>query len=96
MFKPEKLDDVLHQIAGMLPQDLRQGRQDLEKNFRAALRATLARMDLVTREEFDVQAELLGRTRALLDELEARVARLEEELGAAPPVKSMPGQAPPE
>lgn len=77
MPKSGQPDAFLRQLAGMLPRDLRQTRQDVEKNLKAALRATLARMDLVTREEFDIQVELLGKTRALLDELERKVADLE-------------------
>lgn len=80
MFKTEKFDEVIKQFTQLLPDDLKQAKQDIEKNMKAALSATLARMDLVTREEFDVQSELLARTRALLQDLEARLARLEAEL----------------
>jgi hypothetical protein len=57
--------------------------RDVEKNLKAGLTAWLARLDLVTREEFDVQAETLARTRARLQELENRLAQLEQQ--AAPP-----------
>ena len=50
---------------------------DLEKNLRALLQSAFARLDLVTREEFDVQREVLARTRARLQELEAKLAELE-------------------
>ena len=50
---------------------------DLEKNLRALLAAAFGRLDLVTREEFDVQREVLARTRARLEELEAKLAELE-------------------
>lgn len=50
---------------------------DLEKNLRALLQSAFARLDLVTREEFDVQREVLARTRAKLAELEAKLAELE-------------------
>ena len=50
---------------------------DLEKNLRALLAAAFGRLDLVTREEFDVQREVLARTRARLEELEAKLAGLE-------------------
>ena len=50
---------------------------DLEKNLRALLQSALGRLDLVTREEYDVQREVLARTRARLEELEAKVAQLE-------------------
>jgi len=53
--------------------------RDMEKNLKAALSAWLAKLDLVSREEFDVQAQVLARTREKLQELEARLARLEGE-----------------
>jgi ubiquinone biosynthesis accessory factor UbiK len=52
--------------------------KDIEKNVRALMQAAFTRMDLVTREEFDVQVELLARTRAKLDEMERRIAELEQ------------------
>lgn len=51
---------------------------DLEKNLRVLLQSTFARLDLVTREEFDVQREVLARTRARLEALEAKLAALEK------------------
>lgn len=51
--------------------------QDVEKNVKAVLGGAFARLDLVTREEFDVQKEVLSRTRAKLEALEARIAELE-------------------
>jgi BMFP domain-containing protein YqiC len=56
--------------------------RDLEKNFRAMMTSGLARLDLVTREEFDVQAKVLARTREKLAALEARLAELERGLTA--------------
>lgn len=52
--------------------------RDIEKNMRAMLAATFARLDLVTRQEFDVQSEVLARTREKLDQLQARLAELEK------------------
>lgn len=51
--------------------------RDIEKNLKASLAAWLSKLDLVTREEFDVQAQVLARTREKLQELEARLANLE-------------------
>jgi len=51
--------------------------KDLEKNMKAMLNQGFSRLDLLTREEFDVQADVLARTRARLEALEARVAELE-------------------
>jgi ubiquinone biosynthesis accessory factor UbiK len=52
--------------------------RDVEKNFRALMSSALARLDLVTREEFDVQAKVLARTREKLAALEARLEKLEQ------------------
>ena len=51
--------------------------QDVEKNVKAALGTAFTKLDLVTREEFDVQREVLARTRSKLEALEARIAELE-------------------
>ena len=56
--------------------------RDVEKNFKAMLTAALAKLDLVTREEFDIQARVLLRTREKLEALEARVAELEARAGS--------------
>ena len=56
--------------------------KDVEKNLRALLSSFFARLDLVTREEFDIQAKLLARTREKLATLEARIAELESKSGS--------------
>jgi hypothetical protein len=73
----QRLDEFVREFLRALPEDLRKYRDELEHNARAALRAALARTELVTREEFDVQAALLSRTRALVDDLERKVRELE-------------------
>ncbi|HEX7811917.1 MAG TPA: accessory factor UbiK family protein [Burkholderiales bacterium] len=55
--------------------------RDIEKNLRALMSSTFSRLDLVTREEFDVQQEVLRRTREQLERMEAKVAELEKLLG---------------
>lgn len=72
--------DFIQQVFKLLPEDLRAARADFEKHLRAAMSGAFARMDLVTREEFDVQAALLARTRALLHEMEVKVTELEQRL----------------
>jgi ubiquinone biosynthesis accessory factor UbiK len=57
--------------------------RDIEKNLRALLSSAFSRLDLVTREEFDVQQDVLGRTREKLQQLEARVAEMEKLLADA-------------
>lgn len=59
--------------------------KDLEKNIKAMLQSGLARLDLVTRQEFDIQADVLRKTREKVERLETRVAELEARLPPAPP-----------
>lgn len=80
MFDPKHLDDLTRRLTGSLPQGLQALQQDMERNMRAMLEAGLAKLDLVTREEFDVQSAVLARTRARLEQLEAQVAELERVL----------------
>lgn len=79
---PFNLDDLARQLAQSLPQNLRALGGDLERNFKAMLQTGLERMDLVTREEFDVQSAVLERTREKLETIEARLAELERDLEA--------------
>ena len=80
MLKAENIDEFIQQIRALLPKDLRQTKDDLERNIKAAVKASLTRMDLVTREEYDIQRELLVKTRCLVDELEEKVKKLEEDI----------------
>lgn len=82
MLDPKVIDEFARRIAESVPPGLRTLQQDMEKNFRAAMQAAFARMDLVTREEFDVQTQVLARTRARLEALERRVAEIEAGLPA--------------
>ena len=79
MFDTKKIDELTRGVLDSLPSGLREVQHDLEKGVRSALQSTLARLDLVTREEFEVQAAVLGRTREKLEALERRVAALEAE-----------------
>jgi ubiquinone biosynthesis accessory factor UbiK len=66
--------------------------RDLESNFRAVLRSSLTKLDLVSRDEFDAQMRVLERTRARLEELERKVAAMEgSEVGGAPTAGGEPG-----
>ena len=82
MLKQEKVEEFFQEFSRLLPEDLRTYKNDMEKNLRAAMNATFARMDLVTREEFDVQTALLSKTRELLQELETKIGELEAKLAA--------------
>ena len=77
-FDPRLIDDLARRLAGSVPEGVMALRRDLEQNFKGVLQSQLAQLDLVTREEFDVQATVLKRTREKLAALEARLAELEK------------------
>ncbi len=74
---PNGLDDLAKRLADSMPESLRAFGRDLESNFKAVLQAQLAKLDLVTRQEFDVQAAILERSHEKLSMLEARLKELE-------------------
>lgn len=80
MLNPKVLDEIGNKVSELIAAS---PAKDLEKNARALMLSMFARLDLVTREEFDVQKELLARTRAKLEALEARVAELEARLAGS-------------
>ncbi len=80
MLDPKQFEELVQRLAANLPKGVQVIQEDLDRNLRAALEAALARLDLVTREEFEVQSAVLARTRTKLKALEARVAELEQAL----------------
>ena len=84
-FDPKFFEDLAKRLSEAVPPQLAALKNDLEVNFKSVLQAGLAKLDLVTRQEFDVQAGVLARTRELLTGLEARLAALEAELARRPP-----------
>lgn len=77
------LDELARRLSSLVPPGLREGREELQENFKAVLQSGLAKLDLVTREEFEVQREVLLRTRAKLESLERALTDLEAQLEAA-------------
>jgi ubiquinone biosynthesis accessory factor UbiK len=77
IFDDLKLDDLSRKLADSVPEPVRAFGREIEGNFKAVLQAQLAKLDLVSRQEFDVQAALLARTQARLAELESRLKQLE-------------------
>lgn len=77
---PRFLDDLARRLSEAVPPQLAALRNDLQANFRGVLQSGLARLDLVTRQEFDVQTGVLARTREKLHAMESRLAALEAEL----------------
>ena len=82
MINIQDIDKLAQRLADLLPPGLAQARADLQANFRDVLSQGLRRLDLVTREEFDAQSEVLARTRECLELMERRVAELESRQGA--------------
>lgn len=76
--EPLSVNEIAKRLLESLPSAVRGAQADLESNFRVVLRGTLAKLDLVSRDEFDVQTKVLARTRDRLAVLEARLAELEE------------------
>lgn len=79
MLNPKMLEDLSTRFSELIAAS---PARDLEKNAKAMASSMFSRLDLVTREEFDVQKDVLARTRVQLEELEARVAELEARLAA--------------
>ena len=72
-----RIDEIVRHLADSVPPAFRSMQQDLEANFRAVLRSSLGKLDLVTRDEFDTQLKVLERTRSKLEALEQKVQALE-------------------
>ncbi len=88
MLNPKLLDEMSSRVSTLLAAT---PAGDIEKNMRAALSGLFGRLDLVTREEFDVQREVLSRAREKLVALEARIVELEAHAQPAPPIQADSG-----
>ncbi len=74
------LEDLVRKLSEAVPEGLRSMRKDLQENFRSVLQTGLGKLDLVTREQFEVQEAVLARTREKLETLEKRLKDYEEKL----------------
>jgi BMFP domain-containing protein YqiC len=77
LMSDKSIEDLARKLAESVPEGLRTLQKDLESNFRSVLAAGLSKLDLVTREEFEVQQAVLARTREKLEALEERLAEYE-------------------
>lgn len=77
MMDRQEIDRIALRLVSLVPPGLAQAQQDLRTNFHDVLMQGLRRLELVTREEFEAQSQLLARTRAKVDELEKRIAEME-------------------
>jgi hypothetical protein len=82
MMNRQDIDQLARRLVSLVPPGLAQAQKDLQANFHDVLAQGLRRLDLVTREEFDVQSRLLERTRARVEALESRIAELEASAAA--------------
>jgi hypothetical protein len=92
-----QIDDLARRLSGLVPPGLRgessqELRDELQENFRSVLQSGLSRLDLVTREEFDVQRAVLLRTREKLEALQRQVEQLEADRDTARGAPNQPQQ----
>jgi len=80
MFNTKFLDDLAKKLSEAIPTTLLNAKADIEKNFHQILHAAFSKLDLVTREEFEVQMKVLAKTRAKLEKLEKKIAELEKHI----------------
>ncbi|NVK23100.1 MAG: accessory factor UbiK family protein [Kangiellaceae bacterium] len=77
MISAQKIDDLAKKLSESVPQQFKTAKDEFNKQFKEVLQSQLAKLDLVTREEFDAQTKVLERTREKLEALEKKVAELE-------------------
>ena len=77
MINTDFLDEVSRKVSSVLPEGIKMMQQDVDKNIRAILQSSIEKMNLVSREEFDIQAALLARTQERLQALEKQIEQLE-------------------
>jgi BMFP domain-containing protein YqiC len=74
----ESLEELTRRISSLIPGDVKHMQDDIENNVRSLLQSSLTKMNLVTREEFDIQSAVLLRTREKLEQLEKQLEQLQE------------------
>ncbi len=80
MFNPHKLEEIAKQVSDAMPEGVKNFGEETERKIKQVLQAQLGKLDIVSREEFDVQTHVLLRTREKLTEMEARLAEIEKKL----------------
>ena len=84
MIDLSQIDELARRLGSLVPPSMREGREELQQNFKSVLQTGLGKLDLVTRDEFDVQRAVLLRTREQLEALQRTVAQLETQLASTP------------
>ena len=80
MINAKKIEDIAKQISEAIPPGVKNVATDFEAKAKQVLQSKLSQLDVVSREEFDVQTQVLIKTRAKLDEMAAKIAELEEKI----------------
>lgn len=83
MINAKKIEEIAKQVTDAIPPSLKNIANDFEDKAKSVLQSKLSQLDVVTREEFDVQTQVLLKTRAKITELEAKLAELEEKIAAS-------------
>ena len=82
MINKEHIEEFIQQTSKLIPDDLSRLKKEIENNLRTTLSASLSKMDLVTREEFDVQSKVLARTREKIEVMEKKLAEIESQIAS--------------
>ncbi|WP_435237107.1 ubiquinone biosynthesis accessory factor UbiK [Psychromonas sp. PT13] len=82
MFNPQKLEDIAKQVTDAMPTSVKNLGEEVDRKMKQVLQAQLGKLDMVSREEFDVQTQVLLRTREKLAEMENKLVELESKLTA--------------
>ena len=82
MFNPKKLEEIAKQVSDVMPASVKNIGEEVDRKIKQVLQAQLGKLDMVSREEFDVQTHVLLRTREKLAELESKFTALEEKITA--------------
>jgi len=82
MFNPKKLEEIAKQVNDVMPAGVKSFGEDVDRKIKQVLQSQLGKLDMVSREEFDVQTHVLLRTREKLAEMEAKFTELEKKLAS--------------
>lgn len=77
MFNPQKLEEIAKQVSDAMPEGVKNIGEDIDRKVKQVLQAQLGKLDMVSREEFEVQTQVLLRTREKLAEMEAKIEEIE-------------------
>ena len=83
MFNPQKLEEIAKQVSDAMPEGVKSFGNEVDRKIKQVLQAQLGKLDMVSREEFDVQTHVLLRTREKLNAMEDKIAQLEKTLSGA-------------